>query len=101
MDAGLAMKLTIIHPCIGRRVGQRYIRTWQMEPLAAAVLAGLTPRDVEVKFYDDRIELQVKHNRWGSTTAKHIVKFYPEAGLQKTETVLLTEDTGELDDVDF
>ncbi|EDY20945.1 Radical SAM domain protein [Chthoniobacter flavus Ellin428] len=51
------MRLTIIHPCIGRRRGDRgYIRTWQMEPLPAATVAGLTPRDVEVKFYDDRME---------------------------------------------
>ena len=50
------MRLTIIHPCIGRRPGQKYIRTWQMEPLPAATLAGLTPKDVEVRFYDDRME---------------------------------------------
>ncbi len=50
------MKLTIIHPCIGRRSNERYIRTWQMEPLAPAVLAALTPPDVEVAFYDDRME---------------------------------------------
>ncbi len=50
------MRLTIVHPCIGRRVGEEYIRTWQMEPLAPAVLAGLTPPDVEVRFYDDRME---------------------------------------------
>ncbi len=50
------MRLTIIHPCIGRRRGQRYIRTWQMEPLPAAVIAGLTPPEVEVRFYDDRME---------------------------------------------
>ncbi|HXF63706.1 MAG TPA: cobalamin-dependent protein, partial [Caldilineaceae bacterium] len=50
------MRLTIIHPCIGRRAGQRYIRTWQMEPLPAATLAGLTPPGVEVRFYDDRME---------------------------------------------
>ncbi|MDB5292935.1 MAG: BchE/P-methylase family protein [Phycisphaerales bacterium] len=51
------MKLTIIHPCIGRRAGDAsYIRTWQMEPLPAAAIAGLTPRDVEVRFYDDRME---------------------------------------------
>ena len=50
------MRLTIIHPCIGRRPGERYIRTWQMEPLPAATIAGLTPRDVEVRFYDDRME---------------------------------------------
>ncbi len=51
------MKLTIIHPCIGRRPGQSYIRSWQMEPLPAATLAGLTPTDVDVRFYDDRMEL--------------------------------------------
>lgn len=51
------MRLTIIHPCIGRHAGNRnYIRTWQMEPLPAATLAGLTPRDVAIRFYDDRME---------------------------------------------
>lgn len=50
------MRLTLIHPCIGRRPGQRYIRSWQMEPLPAATIAGLTPRDVDIRFYDDRME---------------------------------------------
>lgn len=50
------MRLTLVHPCIGRKVGQRYIRTWQMEPLPPAQLAALTPKDVEIKFYDDRME---------------------------------------------
>ena len=50
------MRLTLIHPCIGRRIDQPYIRLWQMEPLPPAVIAGLTPRDVEIKFYDDRME---------------------------------------------
>jgi radical SAM superfamily enzyme YgiQ (UPF0313 family) len=51
------MKLTIIHPCIGRRAGDAsYIRTWQMEPLPAATIAGLTPPDVTTRFYDDRME---------------------------------------------
>ena len=52
------MRLTLVHPCIGRRRGQPYIRTWQMEPLAPATLAGLTPRDrdTEIRFYDDRTE---------------------------------------------
>ncbi len=50
-------RLTIIHPCVGRRVGQRgYIRTWKMEPLPAATIAALTPADVEKRFYDDRLE---------------------------------------------
>jgi radical SAM superfamily enzyme YgiQ (UPF0313 family) len=51
------LRLTIIHPCIGRRPGQKYIRTWQMEPLPAATVAGLTPADVDIRFYDDRMEL--------------------------------------------
>lgn len=51
------MRLTIVHPCIGRRIGDRgYVRTWQMEPLPAATLAGLTPADVRLRFYDDRME---------------------------------------------
>src|SRR5580658_242079 len=52
------MRLTLVHPCIGRRRGEPYIRTWQMEPLAPATLAGLTPRDsdIQIRFYDDRTE---------------------------------------------
>lgn len=50
------MRLTIVHPAIGRKPGQKYIGTWQMEPLPAATIAGLTPPGVEVKFYDDRME---------------------------------------------
>ena len=56
------MRLTIIHPCIGRRRGQNYIRTWQMEPLPAAVIAGLTPPDVDLTFFDDRMEV-VDYNK--------------------------------------
>src|SRR4051794_17226968 len=50
------MKLTIVHPCVGRRVGEEYIRSWQMEPLAPATLAGLTTPGWDVRFYDDRME---------------------------------------------
>lgn len=51
------MRVTLIHPCIGRRAGDAsYIRTWQMEPLPPALIAGITPPDVEVRFYDDRME---------------------------------------------
>lgn len=51
------MRITLILPSIGRREGDRsYVRSWQMEPLAPAVLAALTPEDVEVRFYDDRLE---------------------------------------------
>jgi radical SAM superfamily enzyme YgiQ (UPF0313 family) len=50
------MKLTLVHPAIGRRAGQHYIRTWQMEPLPPALIAALTPPEVEIRFYDDRME---------------------------------------------
>lgn len=51
------MKITLVHPSIGRRAGDTsYIRTWQMEPLPPALIAGLTPPDVSVRFYDDRME---------------------------------------------
>jgi len=50
------VKLCIIQPCMGRRSGESYIRTWQMEPLAPALLAALTPDGVEISFHDDRME---------------------------------------------
>lgn len=50
------MRLTLVHPAIGRKPGTRYMRSWQMEPLPIAALAGLTPPDVDIAFYDDRLE---------------------------------------------
>src|SRR5215813_10419665 len=50
------MRLTLVHPAIGRKPGVNYMRTWQMEPLPIAVLAGLTPPDVAMTFFDDRME---------------------------------------------
>lgn len=50
------MRLTLVQPCVGRRPGEAYLRTWQMEPLSLAVLAGLTPPGVEVVLHDDRME---------------------------------------------
>jgi radical SAM superfamily enzyme YgiQ (UPF0313 family) len=50
------VRLTLIHPAIGRQPGVNYMRTWQMESLPIAVLAGLTPKDVRVSFHDDRME---------------------------------------------
>ncbi|MCA9492893.1 MAG: hypothetical protein KC621_23335, partial [Myxococcales bacterium] len=49
-------RLALVHPCIGRRPGEAYIKTWQMESLPMGVLAALTPRDVEVRLHDDRTE---------------------------------------------
>ncbi len=50
------MRITLVHPAIGHRAGEAYIRSWQMEPLVIATLAGLTPKDVSLRFYDDRME---------------------------------------------
>ena len=51
------MKLTFIYPAVGKKPGQKYIHTWKMEPLPIATLSALTPPDVEVEFFDDRLEL--------------------------------------------
>ena len=50
------MRITFVHPSIGRRAGEAYMRTWQMESLPIAALAALTPADVETVFHDDRME---------------------------------------------
>ena len=50
------MRMTLIHPAIGHRAGENYIRTWQMEPLSVAAIVGLTPPEVELCFHDDRME---------------------------------------------
>ncbi len=51
------MKITMILPAIGKKPGEKYIGTWKMEPLTIAVLKSAMPEDVEVTFFDDRIEL--------------------------------------------
>jgi radical SAM superfamily enzyme YgiQ (UPF0313 family) len=50
------MKLTLIHPCIGRIPGKNYIRAWQMEPLPIAQIVAVTPAGIEIAFWDDRME---------------------------------------------
>jgi radical SAM superfamily enzyme YgiQ (UPF0313 family) len=50
------MKITFITPHVGRKSSKEYVRTWQMEPLTIATLAGLTPADVEFAYYDERVE---------------------------------------------
>jgi len=51
------MKITLIYPAVGKKPGQKYIHTWKMEPLPMATLKALTPADIEVEFFDDRLEL--------------------------------------------
>ena len=50
------MKLTLIYPSVGRKPNKPYVRAWQMQPLSMALLASLTPPDIDVRFYDDRME---------------------------------------------
>jgi len=50
------MKITLIHPCIGRIPGKKYIKAWQMEPLPIAQIAAVTPPEFELAFWDDRME---------------------------------------------
>ena len=50
------MKITLIKPNIGRREHSLYVDNASMEPLQLGILAALTPKDVEVVMYDDRLE---------------------------------------------
>lgn len=50
------MKITFILPAIGKKAGQKYLRSWLMEPLTIAVLNSMIPDKFEREFYDDRIE---------------------------------------------
>ena len=50
------MRVTFIQPKVGVKSGEAYPETWKMEPLWAAALSALTPRDIERDFLDDRIE---------------------------------------------
>ena len=50
------MRITFIMPNLGCLEDGAYIDEGSMEPLPLAVLAGLTPPDVECVLYDDRIE---------------------------------------------
>ena len=50
------MKLTLIKPNIGRQEDYLYIDNGRMEPLQLGVLAGMTPEDIDVVMYDDRME---------------------------------------------
>lgn len=50
------MKLTLIKPNIGRMEHSLYVDEARMEPLTLGAIAGMTPPDVEVVLYDDRME---------------------------------------------
>jgi hypothetical protein len=51
-----AMKVALIRPNIGRLEHSLFVDEARMEPLSLGVIAALTPRDVQLVLYDDRIE---------------------------------------------
>jgi radical SAM superfamily enzyme YgiQ (UPF0313 family) len=50
------MKILFVLPGIGKKKGEKYLRSWLMEPLTVAVLSKLTPPQYDRLFLDDRIE---------------------------------------------
>ena len=54
----MTYRITFVHPCIGRKPGQSYLKTWTMEPLTLAVLAARTPPEVTLNFFDDSTHIK-------------------------------------------
>ena len=50
------MRVTLINPTIGRINNQRSYRKWVLEPLSIASIAGVTPKEVQLTFFDERVE---------------------------------------------
>src|SRR5215470_15876691 len=50
------MRITLVFPSVGRKENVPYVRAWQMQPLSMSLLASLTPPEIDVRFYDDRLE---------------------------------------------
>jgi radical SAM superfamily enzyme YgiQ (UPF0313 family) len=50
-------RLTFIYPAIGRKPGKPFVRSWQLQPLAIARLAAMTPPDWQANFFDDRMDV--------------------------------------------
>ncbi|MDO8803860.1 MAG: radical SAM protein [Elusimicrobiota bacterium] len=51
------MKIVFVLPGVGKKPGEKYIKSWKMEPLCISTLKALTPAGVETEFFDDRLEL--------------------------------------------
>lgn len=71
------MKIILIVPHVGQAQSGKYVRSWQMEPLGIATLAGLTPSDVEIVFFDERVEkinFEEKADLVGITTETYTAK---------------------------
>ncbi len=51
-----SLKIILIRPRLGISVSPGFNEPARMEPLALAILAALTPSDIEIEAYDDRFE---------------------------------------------
>ncbi len=50
------MKVALVNPTIGRINNSKSYRKWVLEPLSLAALAGVTPKNIDISIFDDRIE---------------------------------------------
>ena len=50
------MKLLLIQPSVGKIHGEKYVKSWTMEPLALSTLAGMTPNNIDIELIDERID---------------------------------------------
>ena len=50
------MRIALVYPNIGRKGDSLFVDGARMEPLSLAVLGGLTPADVDITLFDDRVE---------------------------------------------
>lgn len=75
------MTVTFIYPAVGRFKGSNYIRSWQMQPLAIAALAFLTPDSWNRHFFDDRLE-QIDYDQPTDLVAISIETFTARRGYQ-------------------
>ncbi|MFC1643603.1 B12-binding domain-containing radical SAM protein [Chlamydiota bacterium] len=76
--------VTFIYPSVGRFPGTKYIRSWQMQPLAIAALSGLTPQSWKRTFFDDRLE-QINYDRPTDLVGISIETFTARRGYQIAE----------------
>ena len=58
------MRIALIRPGLGLRGNSRYRSRACLQPLALALLAGLTPSDVQVEAFDDRFEEMPYDQPW-------------------------------------
>jgi radical SAM superfamily enzyme YgiQ (UPF0313 family) len=49
-------RLSLVYSAIGRKPGAPFVRSWQLQPLAIARLAAMTPNSWQIRFMDDRME---------------------------------------------